>query len=473
MASISVGKRELIWVYFSRFLTIGINILLLPIIMKYLKDDELGLWYVFASISQIVNLFDFGFNATISRHMTYAWSGAGNLKKFSVADKYSNATNSALVSEIIITCRLVYLVISFVGLAVMATAGTAYIYRVTDNGVTTRILLAWIVYIVSVFLNMFYGYWASLLQGIGAVAERSKMTVYSKISQIIIAATTILCGLGLFGFVISYLVSGLVLRISGKIYFVRYTKSLSIKRKVSFDRVKRCFSAVWATAWKDGVVMLAQYLATQANTLICAYYIDLASTSVYGVMTQIVSIIAQVAASYYNAYQPVFSSACLKKDIDKQKEIVCVTDFIYKMLFILGSVALLVAGIPLIKLLRPGMNVNVLFCVALLVFYYFFNQKDLFASMIASFNEIPYWPAYVISAACSLGLSVFFVRNLNMGIMGLITAQLIVNAVYNFWKWPGYLMSKIGIKYPEIYFIGYANLSSEMTKFFRKRERRG
>ena len=112
MAKISVGKKDLLWVYWSRFLTIGINVLLLPLIMKYLRDEELGLWYVFASISQIVNLFDFGFNSTISRHMTYAWSGADKLKKKSTAEGYSNTTNTKLVSELIVTCKMIYLIIS-------------------------------------------------------------------------------------------------------------------------------------------------------------------------------------------------------------------------------------------------------------------------------------------------------------------------------------------------------------------------
>ena len=50
--------------------------------------------------------------------------------------------------------------------------------------------------------------------------------------------------------------------------------------------------------------MIAQYLSTQANTLICAYFVDLNSTSSYGVITQIGSMMGALAASYYAAYQP-------------------------------------------------------------------------------------------------------------------------------------------------------------------------
>lgn len=462
MAKISVQKKDLIWVYVARILGIGINILLLPIILRYLNDDELGLWYVFSSISQVVYLFDFGFNATLSRHMTYAWSGADRLEKKSVSKDFKNKTNTNLVSEIIVTCRLVYFVISAVALLVMATAGSVYVFSVVHNEITQNIILSWIVYMLSVFLNMFYGYWASLLQGIGAVAERNKMSVFSKIAQIIIAVILIMGGWGLLGFVISYFVSGVLLRILGKIYFVKRTKQVAISRKVGLEKVRKCFTAVWGTAWKDGIVMLAQYLSTQANTLICAYYIDLASTSVYGIMTQVVSIIASVAASYFNAYQSVFSSACLRQDKEEQKKIVCVTDFVYKIIFISGAIALFVIGLPVLKYMRPEMEIGVMFSILMCLFYYFFYQKDLFASMIASTNEIPYWPAFVISAVCSLISSILLVRQFHMGIMGMIIAQFVVNIAYNCWYWPAYTMKKIGIKYSEIYTIGYGYLKAKI-----------
>lgn len=464
---VKIGMKDIYWTYLARFFTFGINIILLPLIMKYLTDDELGLWYVFSSIAQVVNLFDFGFNSTISRHMTYAWSGAHSLEKTSVSKDFDNNTNSSLVSEIIITCRLVYLAIAAVALTVMATAGTVYIFQVVRNEMTRNIMISWIIYMLSVFLNMFYGYWSSLLQGIGAVSERCKMSVFSKFSQVAIAAVLIPCGLGLLGFVISYFVSGIILRITGKFYFDKKTRKIEISRKVETDKIKKCFTAIWGTAWKDGIVMLSQYLSTQANTLICAYYIDLASTSVYGVMTQVISVIVSVASSYFTAYQAVFSSACLRRDKEEQKKIVCITDFVYKIVFAVGVAALFTVGFPLVHLIRPEMQIGLVFSVVLCAFYYFFNQKDLFASMIASSNEVPFWPAYVISAVCSFMLSILLVRVFHMGIMGLVLAQLTANMAYNCWYWPMYMLRKADIRYFEIYTIGFYHIKSKFYSLLK------
>lgn len=469
---VKIGAKDIFWTYTARFFAFGINIILLPLIMKYLTDDELGLWYVFSSIAQVVNLFDFGFNPTISRHMTYAWSGAHSLEKKSVSDKFDGNVNCSLVSEIIITCRFIYIAISSVALLVMATFGTIYVFQITRNGMTRNIILSWVVYMLAVFFNMFYAYWASLLQGIGAIAERNKMSVLSKFIQVFIAAILILGGWGLLGFVISYFISGVVLRIAGKYYFDKRTREIEINYRIGRDKVKGCFAAIWGTAWKDGIVMFSQYLSTQANTLICAYYIDLASTSVYGVMTQVISVIASVAASYFNAYQAVFSSACLHRDREEQKKIVCTTDFVYKLIFAAGVIALFVVGFPLLHFIRPGMQIGVAFSVALCVFYYFFNQKDLFASMIASYNEVPFWPAYVISAICSFLLSILLVRVFNMGIMGLVLAQLTVNIVYNCWYWPFYMLKKADIRYWEIYTVGFGYIKGKVQLLFAYKKRK-
>ena len=204
----NIKKEDVVWTYLSKCLTLGMNIILLPLIMKFLSDDELGLWYVFVSISQVVNLFDFGFNPTLARHMTYAWSGANNLEKTSVGEyKRNGEKNVLLIAEVITTCKMVYLAISFAALFVMVTIGTMYVYKILNMQMTTEILYSWMIYIIAVFLNLLYGYWSSLLNGIGAIAERNRMSVYSKIIQLVLAFLLLLQGMGLLGFVISYAIS--------------------------------------------------------------------------------------------------------------------------------------------------------------------------------------------------------------------------------------------------------------------------
>ncbi len=452
----NVKKTDVLWTYLAKFFNLSVNIILLPLIMAFLSDTELGLWYVFASISQIVTLFDFGFNATISRHMTYAWTGAKNLNKTSVGEyDGSIGRNTVLMAEVIATCKLVYLFISIAALFVMLTMGTVYIRRVAGSAMTYRILWSWFIYAAAVFLNLLYGYWSSLLQGIGAIAERNKMAVYSKVLQLVIAGGLMTFGLGLFGFVVSYAVSGITLRLIGRYYFRRKTEDLALDTQTGRKKIKEFFLTIWATAWKDGMVMLAQYLSTQANTLVCAYFVDLGSTSSYGIITQVGSMMGSLAASYYAAYQPQYSSLCLKQDKEAIKKLTCRSMFVYKVFFSAVFSGFVLLGIPFLHIIRPEMELNPGMVLAISAFYYLYNQQSLYCSMIASSNRIPYYKSFVITAVASVTLSVAMTGMLHLEVWGLIQAQLLANAVYNNWYWPRYVMKEQGIAYREIYGIGF------------------
>lgn len=464
----NISRKDVIWSYLARFFTAGVNVMLLPFILKFLSDEELGLWYVFASISQIVNLFDFGFNASLSRHMTYAWCGAQKLERTCVARKSSGEPDERLVSQIIASCRVVYFALSFAGLVMMMTAGTFYISQVVEGGMTKKVASAWAVYMAAVFLNLFYGYLTSLLQGIGAVSERNKMNVYAKIVQLSSAAVFLCCGMGLSGFVLSYFLSGLVLRGIGLRYFARRTSGLSGKRKHSMGEIRECLSVIWTTAWRDGVVMLAQYFITQANTLICAYYIDLTAASIYGAAVQIVSAVAGFASAYFSAYQPQYSSACLKRDKTVLRNITCVSLLVYKGIFAAGMVFIFAAGLPVLKIIRPGIQMDARLILAVGIFYYLYHQHSICNSMIASSNRILCVKAYVVTAAASFALSLFFVRSLHMGVWGLVMGQTAANLAYNNWKWPLFVMKENGLSYKEVYQTGVRCIQRELMGVWRK-----
>ena len=73
---IKVGKRDIIWSYLGSFFQYCTSLIILPLILSNILEEELGLWYSFASIGTLVTYLDFGFSTTLVRNITYAWSGA-------------------------------------------------------------------------------------------------------------------------------------------------------------------------------------------------------------------------------------------------------------------------------------------------------------------------------------------------------------------------------------------------------------
>lgn len=81
---VNAGKKDVVWNYLGILFNLGSNVIFLPVMIHYVSPDMVGLWYIFASIGSIVQLFDMGFNPTISHCVTYAWSGASDLKKMAL-----------------------------------------------------------------------------------------------------------------------------------------------------------------------------------------------------------------------------------------------------------------------------------------------------------------------------------------------------------------------------------------------------
>ena len=117
MSNIKINKSDIAWAYVGNFFRVAANIILLPLVLKFLSDDELGIWYVFGSISQIVVILDFGFAATLSRNISYTWCGVDSLQKENISENINNKeTNFEYLKLVLQTCKIIYSVIALIAL---------------------------------------------------------------------------------------------------------------------------------------------------------------------------------------------------------------------------------------------------------------------------------------------------------------------------------------------------------------------
>src|SRR5215475_8482539 len=72
------------WTFLATFLRLGASVLVLPVLLRKLPPNHLGLWYVFGTIGGLAVLLDFGFEPTITRMAAYAWGGATRFVPFGV-----------------------------------------------------------------------------------------------------------------------------------------------------------------------------------------------------------------------------------------------------------------------------------------------------------------------------------------------------------------------------------------------------
>ena len=103
-----VNRKDIIWGYLSQFLNISSSLLLLPFILKCLNEEEIGLWYVFVAMAGIIQLLEFGLLPTISRFISYVYSGALNLEYGKIPKCNIGDFNKELLNDVVVTCRCIY-----------------------------------------------------------------------------------------------------------------------------------------------------------------------------------------------------------------------------------------------------------------------------------------------------------------------------------------------------------------------------
>ena len=468
MAQIKIDKKDAVWSYLGVIFRFGTNLIVLPLVLKFLSDEDLGLWYVFGSIGALVDLLNFGFAPSIARNISYVWCGASELKKESLKVVKSKEVNLKTFYIVLKTCQYIYIVISLVSLLLLLTLGSWYVFSLSGK----RPLIAWSLFSLGIFLNMLYNYYTSFLRGVGAIAQSSIADMYSRGIQIIFTTVLLLTGFGLDGVAFSSLVSGIVFRLYSKRAFFKYEGIGDMLKTVCVPNIreerKKMFPILWYNSSKEGVITLSRFLSTQANTLICSNVIGLSGTGSYGLSVQIATIFATVAQIPFTILHPKMQEASLTANRFNSIKYFSSSISLYIIVFVL-FVLLFFIGKPIILWLKPTFSLDNSMMVGVFVYFFIYYLYSLFASYISTYNELPYTLSFIITSIISVIGSFVLAKYFSLDIWALIIAPLIVSCVYNAWKWPKYVFDKyLQISFANIVLIGFKEIKVMIIKYIKK-----
>ncbi len=450
--AIQITKKDLIWSYTGYTLNLVSGIILLPLLLKLLSQKELGLWYSFLSIGALVNLLDFGFSPTIMRNVSYSFGGAKKLIKEGLGEiNEDNSPNVNLLNEVLYISRKIYFYIALVALFILITIGTYYIRIITAEMAGYNHFIAWSIYSVGIAFNLYYSYWSPVLRGIGAIKESQKATIVARVIQILISLIGLLFSWGLIALSVAYLLSGIVLRFISKNLFIKKTEKFKSlhglgKKNIEGHKIKETFSAIWHNAWRIGLVCIGAYFITQANTLICSYFLGLKVTAQYGLTLQVFGIISGFASIIASSYLPVLNDAILRRDNIHTIKIMSLASVLLWVTFISGSAVFIYFGNDLINLVSHVHSILPKSMQIVMAIYLLLESNhSTFGTYIASENRIPFVLPALLSGLGIVVSSLVLIYYTTLGIWGLLLSQLVIQLLYNNWKWPLVVMKKYSL----------------------------
>jgi hypothetical protein len=414
------------------------GLLLLPLLVKKLPTNDLGMYYIFLSLAAIANLVDFGFANTIGRAIAYALGGARELKMQGVAPAEQSAAaqpNYPLVWHLLHVTRVLFRYLTILACLLVGSIGTYVVWmHAAKTASPTVTWLAWTATLVAAVWEIYAGWWSYVLGAMNQVVLGNRLAVLAYATRLLLASVLLLAGAGLVSVPLASFVSTLLQRALTRRACMRLLDQTP--RPETPVNVRGLLATIWPNTWRQGMAVLGRYLSDSMNPLICLGLFGLAANAQYGLSVQIIALCQGIAAAWWNVKMPLVLQFRARHDLAAIRQTVAPRIWLQAITFVLLAGVAVLFGQHILQwmgsnklLLPPGW-------MALLALNAFLDVHFMFwTALIGTENRAPYvWPA-VITNICSLLTVILLARFTSLGLGSLILGPLLTGCAFNYWYW--------------------------------------
>jgi O-antigen/teichoic acid export membrane protein len=427
------------WSFGATALRFGSSLFLLPLILRRVPPEELGLWYVFVSLGFLAPLLDFGFAPTIVRSTSFLWAGARRLlpQGLEVVDATASSDAAAeppkpnlpLLGDLVASLRVYYLAVGITMLVLLVVGGGAWIWHKTaplPNANSLR--LAFLVYACAVGFNFINGVWLFLLGGVNGVRESQQISVGCGVAYFLLAVTGLLCGYRLWALVMATFAIGVLERVLGRAAFYRIAQVPKGRFDAGLIRV------LWPNAWRAGAVSFGAFMVVHANTLICSAFLDLETTASYGLSLQALSLVAAVSTVWITVKLPIINQLRAQHRVAELAALFKQRIQLTILTYFAGGACLLWFGGPVLDSLGARTHLLPFSLLALFLLIQFLEtHHSMYGALVISENVNPFLKPALISGVAVVALSLYLTPKI--GVLGMLLSAGLVQLCYNNW-WP-------------------------------------
>lgn len=449
-----ITYKDVTWNYAATFLKIASSVLLFPLILKMMPSEMVGIWTILITVSSFAGLLDFGFSPSFARNITYIFSGVKVLKTtgFEHVEDENFSIDYGLLKGSIRAMRWFYLRVAIVLFLFLITLGTYYISTIlkTYKGDPKEVYIAWgILCLISTY-NLFTLYFEALLQGKGLVKRSKQIIIIGQSVYLVIASILILKGNGLIAIVTAQASSVIIVRwLSYRTFFTIEIKQ-KLQNAIARSRAE-VLKAIYPNALKIGLTSFSGFLVQKSSIIIGALYLPLKEIASYGITMQLIALIASLAGIYTATYQPKIAQLRVIQNGIAIKRLYLRGQILILLTYIVGGFALVIFGglaLSIIKSRTQLLPVNLLLLALLLSF----EETNLIIAggILLTKNEVPFFKAALISGGCiAIGLFLTF-HFIGGGVLIMILIPLIVDLLYQTWKWPLAVIKELKISLKDV-----------------------
>lgn len=442
----ATSKRGLAWGLTAQLLSVGIWAVMLPVILRYVSRAAVGVWFVFLSVSALVQLLEMGFQYVLARNFSYVYAGARKLHAVGV-EPSTGPLDEQLLHALLAASRRIYALVGVLAAVLFGTAGTFYVWHITPSSLSvSSVLWSWAAFSAAYVITLYSSYFTSILHGRGDIQVANQVTVIAKITQLVVSLVLVAAGLGLVGLGIGVLSSAVVSRYIAMRCVYAASRTELARRPVPHEEVAALIRTLWHNASRYGLVLLGAFLIAEANVLIASWRIGVVATASYSLAVQILMVGQTVAALPFNLSLPRLSHLQASGDVATTNRVFSTAVAASLLCYVVFGTLVLGVASPMLGLLGASTHLPDRIVLAVMVTSSFLEvNHGMCGNFIATRNEIPFARAAIITGV-SVALLGWFAAP-RWGILGVVVVTACCQAVYNNWKWPSVAARQLGAGY--------------------------
>lgn len=451
----NIGRKEVLISYVSYSLKFLSSLIVLPFILSSISTEDFAIWSIFLAINTLVLLLDMGYGVVISRYTMYAYSGAENLDVSGISKPSINASpNYYLLYQVMLVSAKIYIKITKYAFGALLIMSIYLITLIKHQPNFSELMLAWIIFSISVCINIYILSESTILKGLGKIKELQIIIIINSLIGIVIKITLLVLELELVGLAIAYLFTAILLtiqyyRITNKVRKVEY--DIYLKAKTLFDKNSmKIYNSIRSKSKGMGGVILSNFVQNQLFILVAPLFLSLELMGSYNLTWQIISIIAAIASIPFNTYLMKMGNQMISENIVGLKETFSAATFIFISIFIVGTTVLVFIGQEVLVLFNSNTQILSGVPLILLILYGIMSQSILKSINIISLsNNQDFVKSLVLSSLIIILLQIIFM-NFTNNLIYIFSISVIVLASYNYWKWGRKAFELCNVKFSDL-----------------------
>ncbi len=424
------------WSFAVVALRAGGFLLVLPIALRVLTPGEMGLWYLFVSISDLCMAVEMGLANSIGRAASYFVGGAPAIMRDGLptgqAPTLSRPPNVAGLAGLLALSRRVYGWIALGVVLAMGVGGVVLVApKVSSLGDSSwPYLLAFGVHALATALAIFGLYWPNFLSGIGHMRLSQRTLLAALVLNYATSAACLLLGLGPLSLALGQLVLAAVTFGLAR----RYTRRVCPDLRATTPQLV-ALGDLWPSTWRAMLTATGGYFCSYGMLFVCGVLADLATTASFGLSFRFGALVHGIAAIWLQARIPGIATARAAGQFQTALQLTatalprCITTLL------VGCIALYSAGPVALELIgsRTPLLAPPLLAAMLLLFVLDF-LVGFHAAVLQTANRFPHLPVMVASGAGAMIIA-FTLGHWN-GVAGILVAPMLAQVVCAYWWVP-------------------------------------